>query len=168
MKPSNVKLTHDGQAKVLDFGLAEALENESSEGELQNSPTLSVAATRTGVLLGTAAYMSPEQARGKRVDRRADIWAFGCVFYEMLTGDTCTDESTFLIRLRPQSALHRITAVARPATSTHFPSHSLCYDPAHKPISRRRATCSTSIFCEAKITQTDIDRVDHDLPARLP
>ena len=86
LKPSNVNLTLDGQVRILDFGLAKALEGETSEAELQNSPTLSAAATRSGVLLGTAPYMSPEQARGKRVDRRADIWAFGCVLYEMLTG----------------------------------------------------------------------------------
>src|SRR6202021_2844759 len=86
LKPSNVKMTPDGQVKVLDFGLDKALEGETNEEELQNSPTLSAATTRAGVLLGTAAYMSPEQARGKRVDRRADIWAFGCVLYEMLTG----------------------------------------------------------------------------------
>ena len=86
LKPSNLKQTPDGQVKILDFGLAKALEGETTELELQNSPTLSAASTRTGVLLGTAAYMSPEQARGKRVDRRADIWAFGCVLYEMLSG----------------------------------------------------------------------------------
>lgn len=78
-----MKLSADGQVKLLDFGLARALQSETAEEELQNSPTLSTAATRAGVLLGTAAYMS----RGKRVDRRADIWAFGCVFYEMLTGN---------------------------------------------------------------------------------
>jgi serine/threonine protein kinase len=86
LKPSNVKLTPESQVKLLDFGLAKALEAETTEGELQNSPTLSAAATRAGVLLGTARYMSPEQARGKRMDRRADIWAFGCVLYEMLSG----------------------------------------------------------------------------------
>jgi eukaryotic-like serine/threonine-protein kinase len=107
LKPSNVKLTRDGQVKLLDFGLAKALEGETSEEELQNSPTLSAAATRAGVLLGTAAYMSPEQARGKRVDRRADIWAFGCVLYEMLSGrnafggETTSDILACVIRAEP-------------------------------------------------------------------
>jgi len=107
LKPSNVKLTPDGQVKILDFGLAKALEAESAEEELRNSPTLSGAATREGVLLGTAAYMSPEQARGKRVDRRADIWAFGCVLYEMLTGlcafggETTSDILACVIRAEP-------------------------------------------------------------------
>lgn len=107
LKPSNVKLTTDGQVKVLDFGLAKALEGETTEQELQNSPTLSAVATRMGVLLGTAPYMSPEQARGKRVDRRADIWAFGCVVYEMLTGqctftgETTSDALAAVIRAEP-------------------------------------------------------------------
>ena len=107
LKPSNVKLTPDSQVKLLDFGLAKALEGETVEPELQNSPTLSAAATRTGVLLGTAAYMSPEQARGKRVDRRADIWAFGCMLYEMLsgraafTGETTSDILASVIRAEP-------------------------------------------------------------------
>ncbi len=86
LKPANVKVPPEGGVKVLDFGLAKAFAGEQPEPNLSNSPTLSNAATQQGVILGTAAYMSPEQARGKAVDKRADIWAFGCVLYEMLTG----------------------------------------------------------------------------------
>ncbi|MFA6954536.1 MAG: protein kinase [Thermoanaerobaculia bacterium] len=86
LKPANVKLREDGNVKLLDFGLAKALEAEEGDPDLSNSPTMVRAATHAGLILGTAAYMSPEQARGKSVDRRADIWSFGVVLFEMLTG----------------------------------------------------------------------------------
>jgi eukaryotic-like serine/threonine-protein kinase len=86
LKPANVKVTPEGKVKVLDFGLAKVFEDDVAAADIDNSPTLSRAATLQGVIQGTAAYMSPEQARGKTVDKRADIWAFGVVLCEMLTG----------------------------------------------------------------------------------
>jgi serine/threonine protein kinase/Tol biopolymer transport system component len=86
LKPANIKITDEGKVKVLDFGLAKAFAGSQEDINLSNSPTLSDAATQKGVILGTAAYMSPEQAKGKTVDKHADIWAFGVVFFEMLTG----------------------------------------------------------------------------------
>jgi len=91
LKPANIKVTPDGKVKVLDFGLAKAFAGEQADLNLSNSPTLSQAATMQGVILGTAAYMSPEQAKGKAVDKRTDVWAFGCVLYEMLTGRPAFD-----------------------------------------------------------------------------
>ncbi|PYU25833.1 MAG: hypothetical protein DMG32_11215 [Acidobacteria bacterium] len=91
LKPANVKVTPEGKVKVLDFGLAKAFEGDAASDDPSNSPTLSLAATMHGVILGTAAYMSPEQARGKAVDKRTDIWAFGCVLYELLTGKQAFD-----------------------------------------------------------------------------
>ena len=107
LKPANVKVTNDDAVKVLDFGLAKALEGDPSSIDISTSPTISRMATMQGVLLGTAAYMSPEQAKAKSVDRRADIWAFGCVLYEMLTGkqtftgETVTDTLASLIKEEP-------------------------------------------------------------------
>ncbi len=88
LKPANIQVAPDGQVKILDFGLAKALEPErSGGGSASLSPTLTTpAATRAGLILGTAAYMSPEQAKGRAVDRRADIWGFGCILYEMIRG----------------------------------------------------------------------------------
>ena len=86
LKPANIKITPAGTAKVLDFGLAKEIAGDASSPELSRGATVSVDGTRDGMILGTAAYMSPEQARGQAVDKRTDIWAFGCVFYELLTG----------------------------------------------------------------------------------
>ena len=86
LKPGNIKITPDGKIKVLDFGLAKALSGDGADVNVSQSPTLSLAATRQGVILGTAAYMSPEQASGEGTDQRADIWSFGVVLFEMLTG----------------------------------------------------------------------------------
>ena len=106
LKPANVKMTPDGKVKVLDFGLAKMFAPEPAGTDLSNSPTL-VSGSLQGVILGTAPYMSPEQARGQTLDKRTDLWAFGCVLFEMLTGQrafdgaTTTDISASIIKTEP-------------------------------------------------------------------
>jgi eukaryotic-like serine/threonine-protein kinase len=110
LKPANIKVRADGAVKVLDFGLAKAWEEPAAPGDVADSPTLTGHYTRAGVILGTAAYMSPEQARGRPVDKRADIWAFGVVLFEMLTatrlfgGETVSDVLAGVLTREPDWA----------------------------------------------------------------
>jgi serine/threonine protein kinase len=114
LKPANVKVTHDGLVKVLDFGLAKVVASDSGVTTQQDSHIATIEATESGLLLGTVPYMSPEQARGQAVDRRTDIWAFGCILYEMLTGRMafcwCDNDGNARGDSRARTRLRRVAA----------------------------------------------------------
>ena len=126
LKPANIKVRRDGTVKVLDFGLAKAMEPTGvASPSASQSPTItSPAMTQAGMILGTAAYMSPEQARGKPVDKRADIWAFGCVLYEMLTGQRAFDgqgvSETLARVIEREPDWARLPATLSPALRTYI------------------------------------------------
>ena len=136
LKPANIKLTSEGEVKVLDFGLAKLVEREPAAAGLSMSPTLSVEATLAGVILGSAGYMSPEQARGRVADKRTDVWAFGCVVFEMLTGkrsfdtgDSVSDAVAAILKSEPD---WRLLPAATPTAIRRLLRRCLAKDPDHR------------------------------------
>jgi Tol biopolymer transport system component len=134
LKPANIKVRSDGTVKVLDFGLAKAID-DAPDRDLTHSPTITVRGTRAGVLMGTAAYMSPQQARGESVDGQADIWAFGCVLFEMIaarrafSGQTASDVVAAVLERQPDWS---VLPAAIPANIRHLLARCLQKDPKRR------------------------------------
>jgi eukaryotic-like serine/threonine-protein kinase len=134
LKPANIKLTTDDRVKVLDFGLAKAMTDDSSPNATM-SPTMTAMASRLGVIVGTAAYMAPEQAKGKAVDKRVDIWAFGCVLYEMLTGTRAfagDDVTDFIVSVMTKEPDWAKLPVATPSRIVGLLKRCLKKDPRER------------------------------------
>ncbi len=135
LKPANVVITPEGKVKVLDFGLAKAFETDRPAGGMSQSPTITTGGTKAGLVLGTAAYMSPEQARGKPLDRRTDIWSFGCVLFELFSGrapfhgDTVSDTIAEILKQEPD---WRVLPASAPQTIRKLIRRCLHKDPQRR------------------------------------
>ena len=158
LKPSNIKITAQGKVKILDFGLARAFHEQISEVDLAKSPTITADMTKPGVILGTAAYMSPEQATGRPVDKRADIWAFGCILYECLTagraftGETITETLAAILKGEPDwSALPAST----PGITRFLLRQCLQRDPARRlrDIADARLQIAEGLAAEGEVAR---------------
>jgi serine/threonine-protein kinase len=162
LKPANIKVRSDGTVKVLDFGLAKAMEPASgSSASMSLSPTITTPAmTQAGMILGTASYMAPEQARGKAVDKRADIWAFGCVLYEMLTGKRAFDGEDIVDVLGAVARLDPDWTAIPDATPPVI--RRLVRRCLEKDRKRRMADISTAVFLIEELRELPVD------PARRP
>jgi len=161
LKPANLKLSSDGRLKVLDFGLAKAMAGDVAAGDPAISPTLTMRATQIGTIVGTAAYMSPEQARGQVVDKRADIWSFGVVLFELLTGrrlfegDSVSDTLASVLKSDPD-----LSAV--PPRYQHLLRLCLARDPRR----RLRDISGARLLLEAEVGPANAARASHGWPLR--
>ena len=151
LKPANIKITPDGVVKLLDFGLAKAVAGDGAD--LTEAPTMTMGATREGIILGTAAYMSPEQARGQTVDKRTDVWAFGCVLYEMLTGRMAFGGATLSDTLA--AVIEREPSWQALPPSTPAAIHKLLRRCLTKPVGRRLRDIGDAVLDLESATAAD-------------